>query len=154
MKKLTLLLPVVIFLYFASCHQDADKEEVADNRAAKQEGKITANPNGDSELALLMREMFEEGKAMKQQLKNDEMPTSNVAFRQITSAHPTNPEETNTPEFEAFSHSYIQAMEELKNAGTVEEATRSYNLVIAACMGCHQTACPGPLPKIRKLYLK
>ncbi|MEZ4951026.1 MAG: hypothetical protein R2784_16820 [Saprospiraceae bacterium] len=73
------------------------------------------NPNGDSELALLMRDMFDDGMKMKEMIKNGEHPEVSVDFQKILTANATEPEkETASPEYKAFAQTYIQTMEAMK----------------------------------------
>ena len=46
------------------------------------------NPNGDSELALLMRAMHEEGMVTKQQLLKGEQPQLKVDYHKLFTANP------------------------------------------------------------------
>ena len=44
------------------------------NSPEKREVPAVINPNGDSELALLMRDMFEDGMRLKEQIAKGEQP--------------------------------------------------------------------------------
>ena len=47
------------------------------------------NPNGDSELALLMRAMTGEAQVVKQQIEQGEAPWLGLDYEKILTAHPT-----------------------------------------------------------------
>ena len=111
------------------------------------------NPNGDSGLALMMREMFDEGMRMKGQIQKGEQPEVFKQFEEIHSVSATEPEKQASPEFKAFARAYHQSLESLKSA-TAEDAKPLYNNMVDACMTCHRSMCPGPMVKIKKLYIR
>ncbi|MCR9289233.1 hypothetical protein OAF63_01435 [Saprospiraceae bacterium] len=119
-----------------------------------QSNKATPlNPNGDSELALLMREMFDDGMRIKEQIKKGETPKVSKVFKEIHTVEATEPEKANSPEFEVFADAYLSSLEGLKNAAS-PHIPQSYNGVVESCMNCHRAMCPGPMVRIKKLYLE
>lgn len=112
----------------------------------------TLNPNGDSELALLMRLMYEDGIKVKAQIQKGEKPTIEFDFEKIHTAQATDPAKMKTPEFDAFASSYVQAVNAYQNAGK-EEAGTYFNGIVTACMNCHNAVCPGPRVRIKKMFL-
>ncbi len=114
--------------------------------------RMPINPNGDSELALLMRDMFEDGMKAKEIIKKGEMPELLLDFEKIHSAQATEPEKAASPEYKVHALSYLQAVEALKNADK-DHLEKSYTNMVDACMNCHRALCPGPMVKIKKMYL-
>ncbi len=110
------------------------------------------NPNGDSELALLMREMFEDGLRIKEQIENGEKPEVLKKFEAIHTAQATEPEKAASETYKNFAVSYLAAMERLQNA-TAEDVFDTYQGMVQSCMSCHQALCPRPMVRIKKLYL-
>ena len=108
------------------------------------------NPNGDSELALLMRAMFDELQQIKQQIANNEPITINLDHEKILTAHATEPEKAASAKYKAFANSYLQTIEKLKTAKPAE-LVNVYDNLISNCMTCHKALCPGPIVKIKKL---
>jgi hypothetical protein len=108
------------------------------------------NPNGDSELALLMRDMFDDGMRIKEQVQQGEQPTGLRDFQAIHTAIPTD-STVRTPVFAAFSEAYLQSVRELE-AGDSSSVFR-FNRMVDQCMNCHSEFCPGPKKRIRKLYI-
>ena len=108
------------------------------------------NPNGDSELALLMRAMFEEALEVKQQLQKEETPKFYLEHEKILTVMATEPAKANSPEYKGFAQSYLQTLNELKMAGA-DEKMELYDDMVNQCMVCHQSMCPGPLMKIKRL---
>jgi hypothetical protein len=108
------------------------------------------NPNGDSELALLMRSMFDELEEAKTQIANQEPVTLELDHEKILTAHATKPEVAASDEFKGFAQAYLQSMEEFKEANS-DQLVGRYTALINNCMACHEVLCPGPKVKIRKL---
>lgn len=148
MKKWLLLLPVIGFLAIASC-----SEENEDAVQTQEEKPVDTNPNGSSELALLMRQMFDEGMEMKEAVMEGKRVESNLPYHNIITATPTEERFKSDPDFPVFAEAYIEAMQNLEEASP-EEARLHYSTMITTCMSCHQDMCPGPIVKIEKLYLE
>ena len=141
MRILTILpLLAGLALGLASCASDADTE------------KKQLNPNGDSELALLMRDMFDEGLAAKQALLDGKVPDIRCDVSRLHTASATEPEKVARPEYAVFARSYEDAVAALEAApfGNRDEA---YDHMVNTCVQCHEQLCPGPIRKINKLYL-
>lgn len=103
-----------------------------------------------SELALLMREMYVNMTLAQEFLKEGEsVPDSLLSgYQGIFTAEATNPREL-TAEFEAFGKMWMNAVDTLQ----ANQDLDSYNAVMDACVNCHQTNCPGPIKKIKRLKL-
>lgn len=108
------------------------------------------NPNGDSELALLMRKMFDDAYLMKQQIELGHPVTVKMDHKNIVTAHATEPEKAASPEYKAFAQTYLNAMESL-NSATKENVEVLYENIVTNCRSCHQAMCPGPLARIKYL---
>ena len=113
----------------------------------------SVNPNGDSELALLMRDMFDEGMALKQQIKDGKKPKLISSFETIHTAQATEPEKAASPEYKAYADSYLASLNALK-AASLDDTQEAYNGMVQSCMACHSALCPGPKVKIKKLFIK
>jgi hypothetical protein len=140
MKKSLISSSIIIFIIWLGC-SDSPKNT---------SGII--NPNGDSELALLMRQMFDEGMVTKQQIIEGEVPEIKVEYVKMHTAQATEPEKVARPEYASFAKACEQAAEDLETAD-VSQRVNAYQSLVATCMNCHQAMCPGPMVKIKKLYL-
>ncbi len=110
------------------------------------------NPNGDSELALLMREMHTDGMKTKQQLLDGKTPEIKVKYEKLFTAKATEPKKVASSEYAAYATIYETAVKNfLERRGNTQ--VESYTTMVDACMNCHQQICPGPMVKIKKLYL-
>ncbi len=138
MKKVIALLPLCCLLLWQACSNES-------SGATKP-----LNPNGDSELALLMRQMFEDGERVRAQIQKGEAVSIQVDFEQILTAKATDPVKMQGPEFPHFAGAYVEAMKALRDAPPAEAQER-YTAMVATCMNCHEQSCPGPMVRIKKL---
>ena len=109
------------------------------------------NPNGDSELALLMREMYDDGMKTKQQLLDKKVPEVHVKYKHIHTAKPTESMHVDQSTFSPLAAAYEMAMDSFI-AADASNKVAAYQLMVNACMNCHQTVCPGPKAKIRHMF--
>jgi hypothetical protein len=110
------------------------------------------NPNGSSELALLMRSMFDDGMLVKADILEGKKATVECDYARIHTAVATQPEETVTPDFKTFAAAYEAAVGDLNNAPAGEQRG-PYTHMVNTCIQCHQEFCTGPIRKIRKMEL-
>lgn len=140
MKYVFPLAVVIVVLFGCS-----DKQEPTTKK------KRPINPNGDSELALLMRNMFEESDSLKQLVLEGKSLSGLEKYEDIHSAIPTDPTVTG-PVFEAFANAYIESIKALENSDSTSVA--NFNNMVNQCMNCHTEFCPGPKKRIKKLYIR
>ena len=136
---------LLIFTVAVSCSNN--KEDASPSQIPV---KWYPNPNGDSELALLMRDMYEEALYVKQQVELGKPANIKLDHEKILTAHATEPEKAASPEYKAFAGVYLQTIEALKKANA-EDLPDMYANLVASCSTCHEALCPGPLAKIAKL---
>ena len=149
MKKTLIFCFLLTCIYFLAC---TEVNNESSNKAEYVPTKWHPNPNGDSELALLMRDMYDDGQRMRVAILNGEPFTSKVDFEKILTAAATEPEKAASSEYHAFAQSYIQTMKALQGADPAK-AVALYETMVANCMSCHQALCPGPTMRIKKLNL-
>lgn len=131
--------------------QKAEEKAKADSAAACTAKPL--NPNGDSELALLMREMMSSSKNLREMVKQGNLPEQfPEAFLKIHTAKPTD-SDTKKESFDGFASNYISNLQALYKSPK-EQLTQNYNAVINACASCHSQHCPGPLKAINQLKIE
>ncbi|MDQ3051474.1 MAG: hypothetical protein M3Q95_11355 [Bacteroidota bacterium] len=112
-----------------------------------------ANPNGSSELAVLMRDMQVYSNKAKADVKSGKSPAPYpTAFDKIHTARIS--EGMSKSEFyKSFADLYVMSV---KNYATSTPAIRieTYNNMVSACLACHSQHCPGPVPAIKKLMIE
>lgn len=108
------------------------------------------NPNGSSELSLLMREMQAYTNNAKKALQNNTNPAPYPeSFNKIYSA--TISDGMSKSDFyKQFADIYLTAVKNYSKSNNQERA-ENYNNMVNACLACHSQHCPGPVPVIKKM---
>lgn len=145
MKIWFAILILVGIFTIASCLGDGSE-------IAEQDIQKNLNPNGDSELALLMRSMQADLEELKRAIKSGEKMELTFDVNQILTAKATVAEDVDTPHYRALGRAFIAAYKAYENAPYSERKT-SYEVMVSACMACHEQTCPGPMRRIKNLYL-
>lgn len=151
MKNKLLVLCFLSAILIIACHEVKRDE----NQSVKEEAfetKSSLNPNGDSELALLMRDMYKEAEHVKNQIKNGEDFKIKLDHEKILSAHATEPEKAASKEYKNFAKMYLANLDQLQNANS-ENVEMVFQSLVSSCLSCHQQLCPGPMVRIKKLKL-
>ena len=109
------------------------------------------NPNGDSELASMMRQMMSDMELIRADAMNGAFSTSIPnSHAKLRCAWPTDAS-MRSETYDAMAIGYMDAFDKL--AAREGDARARYGAVITACLNCHATACPGPTVAIEKLRL-
>lgn len=111
------------------------------------------NPNGDSELAILMRGMFDEGMKIKEAVASGEKVDLEIDYDKLLTATATEPEKAASPTYKAMAQVYMSIMEKYKEAD-LDESKALYLDMVNTCKACHKSMCPGPLVRIKLLDLE
>lgn len=107
------------------------------------------NVNGASELAALMRTMKADLESAGVAIAAGKpVPPMHPRHRKMRCSWPTGLDDRN-PVFEANAVSYLGFVRALDAKPTPE----THDAVVGACLTCHATACPGPIPVIEKLRM-
>lgn len=114
--------------------------------------KVVINyPNKDSELAILMRELFNDSKKIKQQIQEGENLEFFVEFTKLHSAATTDSTVRDDGIYTSFADIFINSVDDLLSSKI--DKTKQYNFMIQKCLDCHKQICPGPVKKIKKLLI-
>lgn len=142
MKKYILL--VCICFYF-SCNQ---KETNKEHSNEKEEFDMYEF----SQMASLMEQFYAENKRIKERIENGEsLGIFPAYFETIHEAELTDPKDRDAF-FNEQAKIFIEAQQLIyENDENVKD---HFNLAIDACIQCHQQKCLGPIPRIKKLYIK
>ncbi|MBI5496111.1 MAG: hypothetical protein HY904_13895 [Deltaproteobacteria bacterium] len=109
------------------------------------------NPNGMSELALLMRGMLADMRAARELLAQNKAPPPMFdRHRRIRCAWPSDPARRNET-FDALAQAYLAGIRALDAREPSPEA--AYQAAVTGCRGCHEASCPGPTELIETLRL-
>jgi CRISPR/Cas system CSM-associated protein Csm2 small subunit len=142
------LISILFFLF--ACQVEIKKTETSSTQKTTETKVKSLNPNGDSELALMMRSMYEEADRIKKQIADGEAVEIKLDHGKILTAHATEPEKAASAEYKGFAKVYLSHLEKLENAQG-EEAEKHFKTLVDNCLSCHQALCPGPMVRIKKL---
>lgn len=148
-------IPIIFGIFFLiSACSNAEKEQQVNEEVITEVEVVDNHPNKDSELALLMRKMYNDADSIKQFIVNDEGNISKEyidALERIHTATPTDAD-VKTPEFKAYTELMVNEANALFSSETNKK--EGFNNLVNKCVECHQSFCPGPIKKINKLRIK
>jgi cytochrome c553 len=148
MKKLLVLLFVFSIV---SCQKKDEKEnEVASEPVKTEEKEFEMYQM--SEMAALMEQMYVDNQRLKDRIiKGDTIGKFPQHFLNIHKAVMTD-EEDNDAFFNEQAALFIKSQELIYK--DPKNAKEHFNKGVDACVQCHQQKCTGPIPRIKKLYIK
>ena len=135
-----------LFFFVLSCTLKQKDNIQCDNLS-------TINPNGSSEMALFMRDLSKKCDTNKVRLKNNQPISFNISADKILTAKMTKGHHMDST-YKAFALQFIDQIKAINNEKSIERQAFFYNAMIQNCTSCHQNRCPGPITKIKKLYVK
>lgn len=148
------MMAVAIFVMAIFASSCSDTQQVERKTEVNKETKALKKSDGilyvPSELALLMRGMYDNMKLAGEYLEKGEVVPDSLltGYETITTATATNPDEIG-PKFQGFAKGWLMEVETMKSNQTQD----NYNAIMNACVNCHKSYCPGPIPKIKKLRI-
>ncbi len=150
-KGFIMKLASVIFLVFVILLTFSCKENVREPKSKIVRTK-SLNPNGDSELAILMREMLAHSKYIKQRLEDGlaEQEAYPESQERLLTAKATTLEKRGYG-FDAYANAYLAALQELHKPNGMR--IYNHNNLVSKCVDCHKSFCTGPIPTIEKLFI-
>ena len=107
-----------------------------------------------SELALLMRTMAAHADSVKAAINRGDkkLPPYPKEIAKLMTATPTDGMHIDPITFPTFAKDYQNKLGRLyKVKGS--ERQQAYNALVQSCANCHGTHCPGPLMRIKKMYI-
>ena len=149
MKKLFVLLFVSSIVF--SCQKKQEQAEEVVSEPVKTEENVFEMYEM-SEMALLMEQMYVDNERLKERIKKgDTIGEFPNHFMKIHAAVMTD-EEENDAFFKEQANKFINSQkliyEDPKNA------KEHFNKGVDLCIQCHEVKCGGPIPRIKKLYIK
>lgn len=153
MIRQTTLLLFIFFLALIACNSiQVENGSTSKSQSEKPstKSKNSINPNGDSELALMMRALYDEADSVRKQIAKGQKVNLSLDHGRILNAHATEPEKVATAEYKGFAQLYLHHVQQLQGAEG-EEAQAHFNALVESCLSCHKALCPGPVVRIKKL---
>lgn len=145
MKPYYLFICIITSVFLLTCQDEGLPEE-------STKKTTIYNPNGDSELALLMREMWDDCVRVKEEVEAGKKTNFSFDPKAIFTAHATEPEKAASETYRKMGEAYLAASESFEKSGPTDRK-EYYQALITTCVACHKQLCPGPVAKINKLYL-
>jgi len=142
--------------FFFSCSESKQEDKKTDlTHISSDDVEVSEiNPNGDSELALLMRDMYDKAELIKQDIISGEGTITKEYIDELARMHTAEPtdEGVQDAEFIAFGNLLISQANALYESK--EHQADAFNSLVDRCVDCHHSFCPGPIKKINKLRIK
>jgi len=144
---------LLLILLTACATPEAPVEPDETTSAEPREGITLVNGVERSELALLMRKMYDEMKLVSDSIEDGYAVRSSFyeEFAKITSAHATEPEKIDDL-YQAMAGAFLTNYQAFEQDTTSQ--AEAFNIMIENCLVCHQNKCPGPVKAIKKLKIK
>lgn len=156
MKKVAVIILVLIFLVLSviSCQKKEDVK--VEMKATKEQCDTVSGKKLEmyqmSEMAALMEQMYVDNQRLKERIqKGDTIGQFPQHFLKIHKAVMTD-ESDNDAFFKEQAAKFIKAQEMIYK--DPKNAKKHFNNGVDACIQCHQQKCGGPIPRIKKLYIK
>ncbi len=152
MKRIALLLTSCIVLATA-CRKEAEASKAETPAPVKQDKKEKEFVMYEmSEMAALMEQMYVDNQRLKERIKSgDTIGTFPKHILKIHSSVMTDTSE-NDAYFKEHAGKFIMAQKLIYTDSV--HAKKHFNDAVAACVKCHEGKCEGPIPRIKKLYIK
>ena len=136
----------------ASCKKDAEAVDMQ----AKEKPPVKKDKEFHmyemSEMAGLMERMYAENMELKNRIANgDTIGRFPQHFLKIHASAMTD-ESDNDAFFKEQAQVFIKAQEMIYKDPV--NAKSHFNNAVSACVACHEQKCEGPIPRIKKLYIK
>ena len=154
MKKVLL---IIFGLLLFSCEKKVgDKSEKATDKETCTTDSTSSKDGFEmyemSEMAALMEQMYVDNERLKERIvKGDTIGKFPQHFIKIHKAVMTD-ETDKDAFFNEQAAKFIKAQELIYE--DPKNAKEHFNNGIDACIKCHEVKCGGPIPKIKKLYIK
>ena len=148
MKKV-LILNTLVLLF--SC-----QKKIEEKSCKAEDSLVTSKSKFEmyqmSEMAVLMEQMYVDNKQVKERIsKGEPIGKFPEYFLKIKTAKFTD-ETDNDSFFKQQADKYIDAQKLIYSDSAKTKV--HFNAIVDACLKCHEQKCGGPIPRIKKLYIK
>lgn len=123
------------------------------NETSSDKKTNIVNPNGDSELALFMRYMYDDCMRVKTGIEEGGAETLEFDPDKMFTAHATEPEKAASEAYQQMGKAYLAAHEAYQRAQG-DDKKALFTGLVNNCIACHQQLCPGPIRKINNLHFE
>ena len=144
---------LLILAVVVGCQEASKPEDFGEKESPKlREGITIINGVERSELALTMRDMYDQMKLVHDSLKTGKTISTDYLsrYKSIHTDVATEPEKIDEV-YQGMASNFLSAYERFE--AETENKPEAFNLMLDACLACHQQKCPGPIKAINKLKL-
>jgi hypothetical protein len=149
MKKNLIRICTISAMFLAACNSSSDQKE-----SCTKEGDL--NPNGSSELSLIMRKMAAHLAENRDALKTGKgIVAAPQEIDNLLTAKKTD-EEIDKTIYDGYAKLYQQRIIELNETADKPDSIKikAHNNLVSTCRDCHSNFCPGPMVVINQLDIK
>ncbi len=149
MKKKVISICTIGSLFIASCTSNNTS-----NKSCSKDGDL--NPNGSSELSLIMRKMAAHLADNRDALKAGKgIVAAPKEIDNLLTAKKTD-EEIDKTIYDGYAKLYQQRIIELNETADAPDSLKikAHNNLVSTCRDCHSNFCPGPMVVINQLDIK
>ena len=148
MQKILLVLFASVFFFSCKTSEGEASCDKKENSGTEKKFEMYEM----SEMAMLMEQMYVDNEQLRSRIKaGDTIGKFPNHFLKIHAAVMTDKQE-NDAFFKAQAANFIKAQELIYEDPT--NAKEHFNAGIDVCIQCHEVKCGGPIPRIKKLYIK
>ena len=154
MKNLIVIILSTTLLFLSACKKEAETGETIPAKAAciKAQGKKEFKMYEMSQMAALMEQMYVDNMRLKERItRGDAIGNFPQHFLKIHASAMTDESENDTF-FKEQVAKFLKAQELIYKDSL--NAKQHFNDAVASCVKCHEQKCEGPIPRIKKLYIK
>jgi len=138
---------IVLSALFLSCNSNKSEEKKENCEKPKEEFQMYEA----SEMATLMEQMYVHNAQLREKIiKKDSLGNLPDYFSKISKATLTKGKERDAF-FTEKAAVFIKAQSEIYTSKNTKE---SFNVMVNACISCHEVKCGGPIERIKTLYIK
>jgi hypothetical protein len=149
--RIVFLLPILSLPVVWGCVNGTSSPEPAPTIGYQEPPQTKLKP--PSELALLMREMAAFSDSAQARIRRGAELPPQPDFQAIHTATPTDGVlEMDRGTYTRFADHYLQQVGSLYAADPADRH-RAFNATLSGCSNCHTVVCPGPMVKIKRMYV-
>ena len=155
MKNTCIAIALIIIVFATGCNKKEEaKAQPKEEAAAKcaKPGKKEFKMYEMSQMAALMEQMYVDNQRLKERITNGD--TIGTFPKHILNIHTSalTDEDDNDAFFKEQAAKFIKAQQLIYSDPA--HAKQHFNDAVSSCVQCHEGKCEGPIPRIKKLYIK
>ena len=152
MKNTYIATVLTIIVFATGCKKTEAVKTESSNEAAAKPKKKEFKMYEMSQMAALMEQMYVDNQRLKERITNGD--TIGTFPKQILNIHTSalTDEDDNDVFFKEQAAKFVKAQQLIYSDPA--NAKQHFNDAVSSCVQCHEGKCEGPVPRIKKLYIK